>query len=311
MDRLALNYSHLVLENTMSNDSFAIALRVGSGLLFAGMVACVKLAATSESPTGQIVFFRSAFALIPLVLFLVITREFPSGLYTKKPIGHLLRCLTGCVAMFGSFATLSYLPIAEATILTYLSPVLVAILAAVFLKEDVNSTRWMGIALGVIGTLVLIVPQLTGEVDQNYAFGIGLGVFTAIVTAFAIIQIRNLARTENAGAIAFYFALVCAIAGLMTAPFGWTQPSMPSLLALIGAGLFGGFAHIAMTLSFKYAEASKLAPFDYLSLIWAIGTGFAIFGDLPTISFYFALPFILLGAMLVAFKDGFRRHLPR
>ena len=122
MDRLALNYSHLVLENTMSNDSFAIALRVGSGLLFAGMVACVKLAATSESPTGQIVFFRSAFALIPLVLFLVITREFPSGLYTKKPIGHLLRCLTGCVAMFGSFATLSYLPIAEATILAQIAP---------------------------------------------------------------------------------------------------------------------------------------------------------------------------------------------
>ncbi len=86
---------------------------------------------------------------------------------------------------------------------------------------------------------------------------------------------------------------------------------MESLLALIGAGLFGGFAHIAMTLSFKYAEASKLAPFDYLSLIWAISTGFLIFGDLPTVSFYFALPFILCGTMLVAFKDGFRRHLPR
>lgn len=294
----------------MSQDKLAITLRVLSGLLFAGMVACVKFA-SSSAPTGQIVFYRSAFALIPLALYLMATREFPSGLRTKKPLGHLLRCLTGCVAMFGSFATLSYLPIAEATILTYLSPVIVAVLAGVFLKEDVTIVRWVGIALGVVGTIVLIAPQLSGSVDKNYGFGVGLGIITAVVTAFAVIQIRNLARTENAGAIAFYFALVCAIAGLFTLPFGWAQTSAQELLTLIGAGMFGGFAHIAMTLSFKHAEASKLAPFDYLSLIWAVGTGFVLFGDLPTASFYFALPFLLVGAMLVAFRDGFRRHLPR
>jgi len=294
----------------MTNDNLAITLRVVSGLLFAGMVACVKFA-SSSAPTGQIVFFRSAFALLPLVLYLIATKQFPAGLCTKKPFGHLFRCLTGCVAMFASFATLSYLPIAEATILSYLSPVIVALLAGVFLKEDVTLVRWAGIALGVIGTIVLIAPQLTGSIDHNYATGVGIGIFTAIVTAFAVIQIRNLARTENAGAIAFYFALVCALAGLATLPFGWAQTTNEELLALIGAGMFGGFAHIAMTLSFKHAEASKLAPFDYLSLVWAVGTGFVLFGDLPVISFYFALPFLLVGAMLVAFRDGFRRHLPR
>jgi len=294
----------------MSNDHLAITLRVISGLLFAGMVACVKFA-SSTAPTGQIVFFRSAFALLPLVLYLLATREFPSGLYTKKPLGHLMRCLTGCVAMFTSFATLRYLPIAEATILTYLSPVVVAVLAGVFLKENVTIIRWTGIALGVIGTIVLIVPQLSGEVDHNYAIGVGLGMTTAVITAFAVIQIRNLAKTENAGAIAFYFAMVCAVAGLATAPFGWVQPTTEEIVALVGAGAFGGIAHITMTLSFKHAEASKLAPFDYLSLVWAVATGFVLFGDLPALSFYFALPFLLFGAMLVALKDGFRRHLPR
>ncbi|MGJ8529685.1 DMT family transporter [Maritalea sp.] len=294
----------------MSNDNLAIVLRVVSGLLFAGMIACVKLA-SSSAPTGQIVFYRSAFALLPLVAFLVVTREFPSGLYTKKPLGHLLRCLTGCVAMFCSFATLSYLPVAEATILSYLSPVLVAILAGVFLKENVTIVRWVGIACGIVGTLVLIVPQLTGEVTEGYATGVLLGILTAILTAFAIIQIRNLTKTENAGAIAFYFALVCTIAGLATAPFGWVQTSPTEFAILVGAGIFGGFAHIAVTISFKHAEASKLAPFDYLSLIWAVGVGLLVFNELPGASFYFALPFILGGAMLVAFRESFRRHMPR
>lgn len=295
----------------MHQDTLAIVLRVVSGLLFAGMVVCVKYA-SDNAPTGQIVFFRSFFALIPLVAFLVVTREFPKGLYTKKPIGHLMRCLTGCAAMFGSFATLSYLPIAESYMISYLSPAIVAVLAGVLLQEDVNLVRWTAIILGILGTLVLVLPEVSSpNVDQNYLTGIGLGLLTAVITSFAVIQIRRLAKTENAGAIAFYFALTCAVFGLATAPFGWATPTQFEMFALISAGIFGGFAHIAMTLSFKYAEASKLAPFDYLALIWAVAAGFIFFDDLPGLTFYFALPLIAGGAVLVAFKDGFRRHIPR
>jgi len=295
----------------MTNDKLAITLRLISGLLFAGMVVCIKFS-TDNAPTGQIVFFRSFFALIPLAAYLALRKELPSGLYTKKPVAHLMRCLSGCVAMFGGFAALSYLPIAEAMIISYLSPVLVVVLAGIFLGENVNATRWLGIGMGLTGMLVLVVPQVTGTGrDETFMIGVSLGLASAAMSAIAVTQIRNLTRTENAGAIAFYFALTCAVAGLLTSPFGWKTPDFSEAMILIGAGMFGGFAHIAMTLSFKYAEASKLAPFDYLSLVWAVGTGFVFFSTLPSQSFYYSLPFLLGGAALVAFKDGFRRHLPR
>jgi drug/metabolite transporter (DMT)-like permease len=296
----------------MSQDSLAIILRVGSGILFALMVACVK-AMSDAAPTGQIVFYRSAYALIPLVGYLWIRGEFPKGLKTKYPIKHVFRCLTGCCAMFASFATLAYLTIAESTMLTYLSPIFVVIFAQIFLKEVVPAVRWVAVILGVFGTGVLVVPELMNSRTDNesYLIGVSLGVLAAILTAASIIQIRNLAKTEHPAAIAFYFALTCAIFGLCTLPLGWAETDFKQEILLLGAGLFGGFAHILVTTSFQLGEASKLAPYEYLSLIWAVIIGVTIFGNIPSLSFYAALPFIVGSAAIVAFKEGFRRNMPR
>lgn len=296
----------------MSKDSLAVLLRVGSGIMFALMAACVK-AMSDTAPTGQIVFFRSAYALIPLVGYLWLRGEFPNGLKTKHPVKHLFRCLTGCMAMFASFATLAHLTIAESTMLTYLSPIFVVIFAQIFLKEMVPAVRWVAIVLGVFGTIVLVVPELLNSStnNQSYLVGVGLGVLAAILTAAAIIQIRRLAKTEHPAAIAFYFAVTCATFGLFTMPLGWAETDFNQNLLLLGAGLFGGFAHILVTTSYQMGEASKLAPYEYLSLIWAVIIGVTLFGNVPGLSFYAAVPFIVGSAAIVAFKEGFRRNIPR
>ena len=86
-------------------ESTGIFLRVGAAFFFTVMVILIKLLADAV-PVGQVVFFRSTLALVPLVLFLIWTKDFPNGLRTQRPIGHALRCLTGCLAMFASFAAL-------------------------------------------------------------------------------------------------------------------------------------------------------------------------------------------------------------
>ena len=96
-------------------------LRVGSILAFSGMALCVKLSA-DDFPTGQTVFYRSFFAMIPLVGYLWLTGEFPNGLRTSQPFGHLLRCLAGCLAMFSAFASLHYLPLADCTLIGFPQP---------------------------------------------------------------------------------------------------------------------------------------------------------------------------------------------
>ena len=124
-----------------------ISLRILAGLLSAGMFVCVKAAGT-DVPLGEIVFFRSFFAIIPLILFLWWRGEFPHGLATKRPFDHLLRSSFGALALFASFGALAYLSLAEALLIAQLSPMLMAIGAAVFLSENLTTWRIGGVLIG-------------------------------------------------------------------------------------------------------------------------------------------------------------------
>lgn len=284
------------------NPTFGIGLRILSGLLFTGMIICVKTLSTAV-PLGQIVFFRSLFALIPLVIFLMIRHEFPSGLRTTRPLGHLMRSFFGAAAMFTSFATVALLPLAEAVLLAQLAPVLTAIAAVVLLSERLTASRVLGLGFGIAGVLILVWPDLGGGVvDARRLAGIGLGLVTALLTAFALIMVRSLTRTESPGAIAFYFVVVSMVGGVVTLPWGWAAPDAQTLVLLVLAGLFGGFAHIAMTLSFSHAEASRLAPFEYVALLWPILADLLIFQLPLATSFFYALPLVLAGAAIAAFE---------
>lgn len=284
-------------------DTTGIFLRIGATFFFTLMVILIKFLAEAV-PVGQVVFFRSAVALVPLVLFLMWTRDFPSGLRSKRPMGHVVRCLMGCAAMFASFASLKYLPLAHASILGYLAPMLAVVLARFILGENVSPIRWFAVVLSFLGMLVLVLPKATGAaLDQSYMIGLALALVMAVFTAGAKIQIRSLALTENAGAIAFYFALTCALAGLLTAGLGWVQPNPMQWLLLIGSGLTGGIAHIMMTLALQKSEVSKLAPFEYLSLIFAVIADYTLFNVVPGLAFVGATALILAAMWLVTFKD--------
>ena len=276
-----------------------IALRVLSGALFVAMGGCVK--ALSEAvPLGQIVFFRAFVAMVPLLVFLWWRAELPSGLRTRRPWGHAVRSLMGAAAMFTSFAAIARLGVAEAVLLGYLAPLFLTLLAVMVLGERLTVARAAGLALGFGGVLVLSAPEITagGDWDARRVTGIGLGMASAVLTAGALLQIRRLTATESPGAIAFYFAVVSSLAGLATLPLGWVMPSGASLALLVAAGLLGGCAHIAMTVSFKLAEASALAPFEYLTLIWAVTLDLALFGRPIGPVFLLALPMLLASAAI-------------
>lgn len=291
-------------------DFKGIGLRIGATAFFTLMVLFIKWLSDSI-PVGQVVFFRSAYALIPLVLFLMWTREFPSGLKTNRPGSHVLRCVLGCLAMFASFASLKYLPLSHASIIGYLAPVLAVVLAAMLLRETVSNARWFGVLFGFLGMLVLVLPTVTeANVDKSYLLGVGLALAMAILTAGAKVQIRSLALTENAGAIAFYFALTCTLAGLATLPFGWILPDWNQLGLLVCTGIAGGIAHILMTLSYQYSEVSKLAAFEYLSLVFAVIADVLFFNILPEPAFYAAAACIISATLVVALKDRDRKAQP-
>ncbi|MCK0744586.1 DMT family transporter [Chromohalobacter nigrandesensis] len=287
-----------------------ILLRLLSGILFTGMMVCVK-AVSTEVPLGQTVFFRSLFALLPIVAFMAWRQEFPRALVTRRPLGHLLRSGLGAAAMFASFAAVARLPVAEATLLAQLSPVVMAVGGVMLLGERFSLHRATALALVLTGVAVLVAPDLQGHQSGGRILGYALGILAALLTAGALMTVRRISRTETPASIAFYFVMVTTLAGLATLPMGWVAVSGETLGLLVLSGLFGGAAHICMTLALRYAEVSRLAPFEYVALIWPVLADLWIFGLPLTSSFLLALPLVLGGAVLAAFEGRLRQPLRR
>jgi drug/metabolite transporter (DMT)-like permease len=282
------------------NPRFGIMLRVVSGVLFAGMFVCAKQV-SDDVPLGEIVFFRSAFAIIPLIIFLWLRSEFPQGLATKRPFAHMMRASMGALALFASFASIARLNLAEAVLIAQLSPIFMALAAAVLLRERLTVWRIGGLVFGFAGVVVMVWPEIgTGGAQDARLMGFALALLSAILGALALIMVRSLNRTESPGSIALYFVLASMLGALVTLPAGWIMPNGWTLALLIGAGLFGGFAHIAMTLAFRYAEATRLAPFEYLALLWPLLADLLIFRLPLSTSFMLAAPLVLLGAAIAA-----------
>ncbi|AIA74762.1 hypothetical protein FF32_07870 [Halomonas campaniensis] len=290
-----------MLADEESRSGLGIGLRVLSGVLFTGMLVCIK-AVSEEVPVGQSVFFRSLFALLPIVVFLMLRREFPQGLATRRPLGHALRSGLGAAAMFASFAAVALLPVAETTLLAQLTPVFMALGGVLLLGERFSLYRAGAIALALAGVAVLVLPGLEASREQGQLAGYALGALSALLTAGALLTVRRISRTETAGSIAFYFILVSALAGLATLPLGWAPLKGDVVWLLVLSGLFGGTAHIAMTLALRYAEASRLAPFEYIALVWPVLADWLLFGLPVSSGFLLALPLLLSGVGLATLE---------
>jgi drug/metabolite transporter (DMT)-like permease len=278
------------------NPLLGITLKIFSTLVFITMSTQVKLVGGAY-PLGEIVFCRAFFALIPLMIWLVAQGELINSVRHSNPHTHLRRCITGTLGMFCGFGALTLLPLPDATAIGYATPLITTALAALILKERVRAYRWSAVALGFCGMILILSPHLADARFQNdlpvgQTLGAILGIFGAVCSGFASIEVRKLAQKERTGTIVFYFSVVTSTAGFLTILFGWKMPDLRDMLLLIGSGIAGGVGQILLTSSFRYAHASVIAPFDYMSLLWALAIGFALFGDVP-------VPQVLLGAAIV------------
>lgn len=288
------------MKKQQNNAEFlGIGFRILSGVGFAVMSGLIKYLGDAI-PLGEVVFFRSVFALIPIIICLMLgSNHFAASLKTHYPWKHVLRCLTATLGMFFAFAALRYLPLAEATAMSYLTPIFTMVLAVSFLKETSYKNSWLGLLLGVFGLALMTVPNFSTNTNIHTLLGVILGVASALCISVAMIQMRQLSQVgENPAAIAFYFVLTSTVIGGLTLFSDWQTPSFSQLVCLIAIGIVGGVAQIMMILAYRYAKASLIAPYEYLSVIWAIFIGIVIFSEMPTTLFFFAMPLILVGAII-------------
>jgi drug/metabolite transporter (DMT)-like permease len=269
------------------------------------MVSMIK-ATADHVPAGQSVFFRSAFAIPVIVIWLVMRRELSTGLRAASPMGHVWRGFAGTCAMGLGFAGLGYLPLPEVTAIGYAAPLLTVIFAAMFLGEDVRLFRLSCVALGLVGVLIVLSPRLTlleGAASHAEAFGALLVLGGAVFAALAQVFVRKLVQTEKTPAIVFYFSLTATVLSLATLPFGWVWPSPTELALLIGAGLLGGVGQILLTSSYREADASLVAPFDYASMLFALAIGWFVFAEMPSRTVLAGAALIILAGILIILRE--------
>jgi drug/metabolite transporter (DMT)-like permease len=245
-----------------------------------------------------VVFFRSAFAILPVVIIFAWRGELVAAVRTNRPFGQAWRGMISVAGMFLNFAALARLPLVDATAISFAAPLITVAFAALFLGERVRIYRWSAVAVGFAGVLVMLWPHfdldhLVIAGSTATAIGATCALGSAFTNAGSVIQTRILTKTESTSSIVFYFSLVCALGGLGTLPFGWIVPNGPQLAALIALGVLGGLAHILLTESYRYASASVVAPFDYTTMLWALLLGYALFGEVPT-------QYVFVGAIIVA-----------
>lgn len=276
-----------------------VGLRLLAAFLMTAMSAAVHGAAETV-PIGQIMFWRSAVAIVPICIYVICLKEFPNGLRTQRPGLHVTRSVLGAFSMAMSFASLAYLPVANAQALAYLAPVLVLPLAALLLRETLTPVVFVAVGLGLAGVVLMLWEafELPGE---GALIGVAAGLAYAFTMAFVRVHTKTMAVTESASCIAFYFAIVSAVIGLMTLPFGWTTLSWPVFGWLALAGLIGSIGHIVANEAIARAPVSALAPFDFTGLIWALGFDLVLFSTTPGPLGYLGVFAITSAAMIVTF----------
>ncbi|MBW1647008.1 MAG: EamA family transporter [Deltaproteobacteria bacterium] len=269
-----------------SDRLLAGALHVlGASLMFAMMGALVK-EATAELPNAVVVFFRNALALVILVPFFLRAAG-PATLKTRHFRRHLVRSLAGLGSMYLFFYTLGRLPLAEAVLLSYTSPIFIPLVARLWIGEPLSHVVYRAVFLGFAGVVLILRPG-PGVLRPAALLGLGSGALMAV----AMVSIRRMSDTEPPGRIVFYFSLLATVVSSVPLTWSWQTPSPRATTVLVGIALLAVLGQMLLTRGYSLAPAGRVGPFSYANIVFAALLGWLFWSE--TLS-----PLTGLGTLLV------------
>jgi drug/metabolite transporter (DMT)-like permease len=258
------------------------------------MDACLKVLAPHYSPF-QVASVRGLSALPFVIAWVGLRGGYRQLLHVRFGL-HIARAAIG-IMMLATFAyALRYLPLTEAYSIFFIAPLLITALAVLILKEQVDWTRWLAIAVGFCGVLIILRPTGAGAMTIP-----GLAVVAcAVGYALSAITVRILGRTDSTESIMFWLIFLVGVgAGLIALP-DW-RPIRPEHWPVIaGVAVTGSVGQLAITEAFRLGESSFIAPFEYTALAWGVGLDWFIWKTLPAaVTIFAAFVIIASGVYLV------------
>ena len=256
-----------------------------------------------DYPIGQVLFFRGFFGIV--FYFFVIPRERLHDFYqTKRPGLHILRCLSGLIALVAIFIALRKLPLATVVSISFAAPIFTTIFSIFLLNEKVGIFRWLAVLIGFIGILVITEPGIS-ELNIYYIFPI----IFCLGLSYVAITIRQLSSTEPVWLISFYFSLSITVLSFFTIPQGWVMPSWDHFLLLSLIGIFGGVANLWLSQSYKHSEVSLVTPLKYLALVFAIIFGYYIWEEIPTIKTLGGAFLVIVSTLIIFRREIYKKKI--
>lgn len=287
--------------------------RRGALLMLCATAVFLLMGATIKGMAGhvpwpEIMFFRCAVA-VPLVVLLAASRG-DANFATRRIGGHVWRAFSGTLAMICSFFSLTVLPLAEQTALTYSTPLFVTLLAIPFLGERPGAARWTAVLVGFGGILVIALGQgafiVSGPRDVLYLLGFSAAVIHGLFSAITTLLVRSLSATEKSTTIVLWQSLLMSLLTALALPFVWVTPSLGELALLVCVGLLGGVGQLLLTEAWASAQVSAVAPFSYTALLWAALFGWIAWGEVPGVWTWAGAGLIVL-AGLAMLRSELRR----
>lgn len=289
------------IDSRRNNIRLGVLCRIFSALCFSGTGALVKIASKEGVPIFETIFFRSAFAFIPIGVF-ILWRRSPKLPRTRYPLAHLRRAGAGILSMFGGFAAVSLLPFPTAVAIGFSAPLFLTFLSEPMLRERVGVQRWAVTLIGFAGVAILLNPSFS---DMT-SLGALLGLMGALFTAVAMVSIRQLAH-EPAIVTTFFFTIATTIVSLFALPFGWLTPHPTLFGVLILCGLLGGIGQLLLTQSMRLAPPVLVVSLDYTQIVWASLLGYLLWDEGLTLRGVIGGAIIIVcGCFIVVSEIGFK-----
>jgi len=262
---------------------------------FSTMHALVRFVST-DIPPFEVAFFRNLFGLLIFVPWLA--RNGLRVLHTNRIGMHALRASLNSCSMLCWFSALAMVPLAEATALSLMTPLFVAIGASLYLRESVGFGRWMAVACGIVGTVVIMRPGV-----DAMSLGMLLVLASSVFATGSKIFAKELSDSDGAATIVAYVTLFMAPITLVPSLFVWVWPDLESLGWMLLIGVLATTSHVLTIRAYKWFDISLVEPFMFIRLAWAAGLGYLLFREVPALATWIGAFVIAVGIAVLAYSE--------
>jgi drug/metabolite transporter (DMT)-like permease len=274
-----------------------ILYMVGATIVFSASSACSKwLVATY--PAGEVLFTRSLVSLIACALFILPTTGL-AVFRTSRLRHHVMRSFSQFVSQTCLVIAFSLMPLAGAVAINFSAPLFATLVSIGLLKEKVGWARWSALLIGFIGVLVVTNPG-SGAFQVGALFALANAVLYGTVTA----AVRGMTATESAPTLTLYQLLLITGFFALVAPFGFIMPTWNHWGLIVFNGVANAVGQYWWTKSLHLGPASAVAPFFYLSLVWAAAIGFLVWGDVPTVALLIGSAIVVASGLFLLWREA-------